>query len=81
MLFYNLDTPDLIGSKYPHSSLEKWDAAEAGMERGAVLASLGSSGYYKAPPRSKELGRMHRVLEYPRQKDSPVSPFSSLICL
>lgn len=34
MLFYNLDTPDLIGNKYTYNSLEKSDAAfngEAGM--------------------------------------------------
>ena len=34
MLFYNLDTPDLIGNKYTHNSLEKSDAAfngEVGM--------------------------------------------------
>lgn len=27
MLFYNLDTPDLIGNKYTHNSLEKSDVA------------------------------------------------------
>lgn len=40
------------------------------MESGAVLASHGSNGYYKAPLWSKVLGRMHGV--HPRQKDSPV---------
>lgn len=58
-LFYNLDTPDLIGNKYTHPRLEECDAGfvgEAGMERGAVLASHGSGGYYRAPTGSKLRG-------------------------
>lgn len=70
MLFYNLDTPDLIGNKYTQQPGEMGCCREAGMESGAVLASHGSNGYYKAPLWSKVLGRMHGV--HPRQKDSPV---------
>lgn len=44
------------------------------LERGAVLASHGSGRYYKAPPRSKMLGRMHGVLESPKAEGQPRFP-------
>lgn len=45
-----------------------------GRERGAVLASHGSDGYYKAPRWSKTLGRMRGVLEYPKAEGQPRFP-------
>lgn len=47
------------------------------MERGAVLASHGSGGYYRAPPWSKP-GRMRGVSRGGRT--APFSSFSSLPC-
>lgn len=50
MLFYNLDTPDLIGNKYTHNSLEKSDAAFNG-EAGTGVQGCGG------------LARLHWVLQ------------------
>lgn len=47
---------------------------EAGRERGAVLASHGSGRYYRVPPRSKMLGRMRGMLEYPKAEGQPRFP-------